>query len=165
MTTTPGYVYLIHAQGTDLCKIGLTTRQPEERLKELNGKQSPYPLTLTHYVYVENVNEVERYLHSECKEYHHHNEWFNIPADLIPELIELMNKCQVQVQPEETVYQSYSGNGTSDSSSSAIGVILMVVIVLSSLAQCSKMTNPEYTDCIRNQGGTACERLLENKPN
>lgn len=66
MTTTPGYVYLIQAGETDLYKIGLTTRQPEERLRELNGKQSPYPLALAHYVYVQDVNETERYLHKEC---------------------------------------------------------------------------------------------------
>ncbi|MGI2907658.1 GIY-YIG nuclease family protein [Tolypothrix sp. VBCCA 56010] len=160
MTATAGYIYLIQAGETDLYKIGLTTRQPEERLRELNGKQSPYPLTLTHYIHVGDVNEVERYLHEECKEYHHHNEWFKIPAELIPELIGLMDKCQVQVQPEETVYQSYSGSTSNDSLPSAIGVILTVVVVFLGLVQCSKMANPKYADCISNQGGSACNRLL-----
>ena len=42
----PGYIYLIHAQGTDRYKIGLTTRSVEVRLAELNSSQSPYPLEL-----------------------------------------------------------------------------------------------------------------------
>lgn len=161
MTTTPGYVYLIQAGETDLYKIGLTTRQPEERLRELNGKQSPYPLTLAHYIYVGDVNEVERYLHEECREYHHHNEWFKIPAELIPELIGLMNKCQVQVQPEETAYQSYYGGSTSNDPVNVIAVIFAVALAFLGLVQCSKMANPKYANCISNQGGSTCERLLQ----
>ena len=155
MTITPGYVYLIQAGETDLYKIGLTTRQPEERLRELNGKQSPYPLTLAHYIYVEDANETESYLHEECREYHHHNEWFKIPADLIPELIKLMNKC---VYVEDVAYTSYS---PSASGIELLGAIVAGIVLLFGLAQCSKMSNPKYADCIRNQGGNACERLIK----
>ncbi|WP_265278066.1 GIY-YIG nuclease family protein [Nostoc sp. KVJ3] len=58
----PGYIYLIHSVGTYRYKIGLTVapRTPEERLKELNSRQSPYPLKLIHYVFVTDVYKVEK---------------------------------------------------------------------------------------------------------
>ena len=72
----PGYIYLIQALGTRRFKIGLTTRTPEERLNELNSSQTPYPLDLIEAIEVEDVTEVESYLHDKFAFYRRHGEWF-----------------------------------------------------------------------------------------
>ncbi len=72
----PGYIYLIHAQGTSRYKIGLTTRSVEQRFAELNGSQSPYPLELLEVISTDNVTTTEGYLHSKFSLQRQHGEWF-----------------------------------------------------------------------------------------
>ncbi len=72
----PGYIYLIHAQGTNRYKIGLTTRSVEQRFAELNGSQSPYPLELLEVISTDNVTTTEGYLHSKFSLQRRHGEWF-----------------------------------------------------------------------------------------
>ncbi|NEP12033.1 MAG: GIY-YIG nuclease family protein [Symploca sp. SIO2C1] len=76
----PGFIYLIHAQGTDRYKIGLTTRHPEARLSELNSSQSPYPLELIDWFETDNVTEDECYLHEKFARYRVHGEWFGFDS-------------------------------------------------------------------------------------
>ena len=76
----PGFVYLIHAQGTRRFKIGLTTRHPEARLAELNGSQSPFPLELIDWFETDNVTADEGYLHEKFASYRVHNEWFEFDS-------------------------------------------------------------------------------------
>jgi len=73
----PGFIYLIHAQGTDRYKIGLTTRSVEARLAELNSSQSPYPLELIDWFETPNVTEDEKYFHDKYSAYRVHGEWFS----------------------------------------------------------------------------------------
>ena len=62
--TSGGYVYLIHALGTNRYKIGLTRRTPEIRLAELNSGQSPYYLQIVTAAFLEkNLDEFEDKLH------------------------------------------------------------------------------------------------------
>ena len=72
----PGFIYLIHAQGTDRFKIGLTTRSVEARLAELNSSQSPYPLELIDWFETPNVTEDEKYFHDKYSDFRVHGEWF-----------------------------------------------------------------------------------------
>ncbi|NET62073.1 MAG: GIY-YIG nuclease family protein [Symploca sp. SIO2E6] len=72
----PGYVYLIHAVGSDRYKIGLTTRSVQARLAELNSSQSPYPLELIDWFETDDVTEDEKYFHEKYSAYRVHGEWF-----------------------------------------------------------------------------------------
>lgn len=72
----PGFIYLIHAQGTRRYKIGLTTRSVEQRFAELNSSQSPYPLDLIQSVAVTNVTNSEENLHQKFALNRRHGEWF-----------------------------------------------------------------------------------------
>jgi T5orf172 domain len=71
-----GYIYLVHAVGTNLYKIGLTTRTVEARLKELNGKQSPYELVVKYSIYVNDVHNAEKFFHQKYQKSNYRNEWF-----------------------------------------------------------------------------------------
>ena len=75
-----GFIYLIHAVGTDRYKIGLTTRHPEARLSELNSSQSPFPLELVDWFETDNVTADEGYLHEKFASYRVHGEWFKFDS-------------------------------------------------------------------------------------
>jgi len=72
----PGYVYLIHAVGSDRYKIGLTRRSVEARLAELNSSQSPFPLEIIDWFETPNVTEDEKYFHEKYSAHRVHGEWF-----------------------------------------------------------------------------------------
>ncbi|NER24666.1 MAG: GIY-YIG nuclease family protein [Symploca sp. SIO1C2] len=82
----PGYVYLIHAVGSDRYKIGLTTRSVEARLAELNSSQSPYPLELIDWFETDNVTDDENYLHEKFVDYRVHNEWFSFDTKTLKQV-------------------------------------------------------------------------------
>ena len=82
----PGYIYLIHAVGSDRYKIGLTTRSVEARFAELNSSQSPYPLELIDWFETPNVTEDEGYLHEKFASYRVHNEWFKFDKRTLKEV-------------------------------------------------------------------------------
>jgi hypothetical protein len=94
----PGYIYLIHSVGTYRYKIGLTVapRTPEDRLKELNSRQSPYPLKLIHYVFVADVYKVEKEIHQACKSFNVYREWFEFAKNAyLQQVIQLMERSNV----------------------------------------------------------------------
>lgn len=83
----PGYVYLIHAEGTDRYKIGLTTRSVQARLAELNSSQSPYPLEVIDWFETDNVTTDEGYLHEKFAAYRVHNEWFQFDKKALKKVL------------------------------------------------------------------------------
>ena len=98
----PGYIYLIHSVGTYRYKIGLTVapRTPEDRLKELNSRQSPYPLKLIHYVFVADVYKVEKEIHQACKSFNVYREWFEFAKNAyLQQVIQLMERSNVAQRP------------------------------------------------------------------
>ncbi|MFW9260477.1 GIY-YIG nuclease family protein [Nostoc sp. CALU 546] len=98
----PGYIYLIHSVGTYRYKIGLTVapRTPEDRLKELNSRQSPYPLKLIHYVFVADVYKVEKEIHQACKSFNVYREWFEFTKNAyLQQVIQLMERSNVAQRP------------------------------------------------------------------
>lgn len=85
-----GTVYFIHAQGTRRYKIGLTTREFSERLKELNSTQSPYPLVPIKTILVKDVKSVEAQLHKQFGEYRKHGEWFELNDNQVKQVSHTM---------------------------------------------------------------------------
>jgi hypothetical protein len=83
----PGFIYLIHAQGTDRYKIGLTTRSVQARLAELNSSQSPYPLEVIDWFETPNVTEDEKYFHDKYSAYRVHGEWFQFDRKTLNQVL------------------------------------------------------------------------------
>lgn len=138
-TNKKGWVYLVHAHGTDLYKIGITFRTPEEILRELNGKQSPYNNEIVYAVFVENPRDLEKYLHDKFSEYHQHNDWFEFPGKRYKHVIDCMKgKDDKNNFPFVELFFSII----------AIGLIFFVL-----------SHNPKYSQCVMNGGGKACEVL------
>lgn len=102
MERTP-VVYLIG--GADLVKIG-TTGDIKRRFKEL---QIDSPVQLRLLAYGAGGLRAERRLHKQFAACRRHGEWFNIPADELPPLIQSVNKGQ-------TSRCSACGNGFTPSS-------------------------------------------------
>jgi hypothetical protein len=78
-----GYIYLIHAVGTNRYKIGLTVRTVEERLAELNSSQAAYPLKLVDSLAVLDVHATEKYYHQKYKSDRVYGEWFEFDSKKI----------------------------------------------------------------------------------
>lgn len=91
-----GHIYFIQASGTNRYKIGLTTRPIEERMKELNSRQSAYPLVLIHSV-LANVRTVEKELHKAFSDYRVHGEWFEMMSNEVQQVRNALS-CLQQVQ-------------------------------------------------------------------
>lgn len=73
-TTPQGYVYIIHATGTNRIKLGFSN-EPEKRLADLQTG-SPFPLALIGTC--PGSAKLERRLHSQLKDRHRTGEWFEI---------------------------------------------------------------------------------------
>lgn len=84
-----GYVYVAHAEKTVRYKIGETTNL-DQRLYQLNQKQSPYPIVYKNFVYVINAHSVEHFLHRKYITYKVHNEWFEFTENQLNHLLEDM---------------------------------------------------------------------------
>ncbi len=96
----PGYVYAITGPSHQgMIKIGLTTKTPEERAKELSSDPScPEPLEVVHAVYVNDCREAEKYLHVFFERngvrVSPNREWFGIaPEEAIAALDEVANSA------------------------------------------------------------------------
>ena len=107
-----GHIYFIQASGTNRYKIGLTTRPIEDRMKELNSKQSAYPLVLIASVQVANVKVVEKELHKAFSAYRVHGEWFELMSNEVQLVRNALTRLQ-QIErhdSRDTVIKRYSGN-------------------------------------------------------
>lgn len=72
--STQGFVYLVHALGTDRYKVGKTglfTR----RCRDLKA-QSPYPLDIIHYYWSPDAGSDEEFFHYFFRQARVHGEWF-----------------------------------------------------------------------------------------
>lgn len=88
-----GTVYLINAKGTSRYKIGYTNRSFEQRLAELSGGQSPYPLAITKTILVEDAHTVELELHRQFASYRKYGEWFEFDSRQLKEVLKSMDKA------------------------------------------------------------------------
>ncbi|HEY9750697.1 MAG TPA: GIY-YIG nuclease family protein [Allocoleopsis sp.] len=72
----PGYVYVIHAVGTDRYKIGKSVN-PNARLTSLS-KQAPYRLKLFLSFHVQDMSGAEKQLHRYFVDKQVNSEWFQL---------------------------------------------------------------------------------------
>lgn len=101
-----GCIYLIHAIGTNRYKIGMTLRDVEVRYKELDSKQSPYPLKFIGYVETYNAREVEKSIHDILKDNRVHGEWFCFDEkDILKVKITIRNQANEPEIPPPPNYQ------------------------------------------------------------
>jgi T5orf172 domain len=91
-----GTVYLINAKGTNRYKIGYTNRPFEQRLTELSGGQSPFPLIATKTILVEDAHTVELGLHHKFTSFRKYGEWFEFDNRQLKEVIKTMNEATKQ---------------------------------------------------------------------
>jgi len=70
-----GFIYFVHADGTDRYKIGLTNNL-DRRMKELNGKQSAYKNLLQWSIEVSDMRSAEKDLHDRFNARRVNGEWF-----------------------------------------------------------------------------------------
>lgn len=75
-----GYVYLVTGEN-GLCKIGMSGNV-EKRFTGIQA-QSPVPVTLKHYFFVDNCRLFERALHQRFSNQRSHFEWFNLTDEQI----------------------------------------------------------------------------------
>lgn len=84
------FVYLIRDGETSLYKIGIT-HNLENRLKQLNGNQSPNEKHIVFSIEVINAKPTEEILHNKYKKYNHRYEWFCLNDKQVESVIEDMN--------------------------------------------------------------------------
>jgi hypothetical protein len=75
-----GYIYLIHAVGTDRYKIGRSAN-PVARFETLK-KQSPYPLQIIECFWTPDAVEDEKMLHGYLHQDRVYGEWFELKEEL-----------------------------------------------------------------------------------
>ena len=83
-----GFVYFLHAVGTDRYKIGLTN-DIDRRLKELNGKQAAFEVKLLWSIAVSDMRAAESWLHDKFSDRRVHGEWFQFDDDELSQVREL----------------------------------------------------------------------------
>jgi|GEM_PF-6647959 len=84
----PGYIYIYESGG--YYKIGLTTRSPEKRAKEIS-RNTPFKLNLVHCFDSDDAMQAEKILHSEYGEKRLDGEWFDLEESDLEALREI--KC------------------------------------------------------------------------
>lgn len=89
----PGYVYLIHAVGTNKFKIGKTCTPVSYRINDLQTG-CPIRLRYVYHAYVENMNQTERELHYRFSDFRSIGEWFTLSHSDVKECITLMRLVQ-----------------------------------------------------------------------
>ena len=111
-----GTVYLINAKGTSRYKIGYTNRPFEQRLTELSGGQSPFPLIPTKTILVEDAHTIELGLHHKFTLFRKYGEWFEFDNRQLKEVIKTMDKARNAPQgifPVVTFATRHQGKGLS----------------------------------------------------
>lgn len=94
-----GIVYLINIERTDLYKIGITRKKPEERLRALQTG-NPNKLILVDFYKTEIFNQVEAIIHRRLKHKKHipedfenlMGEWFCLDFN---DVIDFKKTCQI----------------------------------------------------------------------
>jgi hypothetical protein len=109
-----GFVYIIHAVGTNRVKIGYSL-EPERRLADLQTS-SPFPLVLIGSR--DGTPDLEQILHQHLSEYRCVGEWFEIdPQDALDTLInfdaediEINESVATALMHLEMIFQAVAGD-------------------------------------------------------
>lgn len=88
--TVKGFVYVMSNESMPgLIKIGMSTKIPEERAKELSSATStPTPFTVEYYALFDDMRKAERLAHQKMQRYHHGKEFFQAPPEKAIQAIE-----------------------------------------------------------------------------
>ena len=80
-----GYVYLLKPTHHNVFKIGCTT-DLDRRLKTFQ-KTRNYKLEYVAAIWVDDCEELERYMHRKYKQYHLIGEWFVLPPSTVDQFV------------------------------------------------------------------------------
>ena len=83
-----GCFYVIHAMGTNLFKIGITS-SIVRRFRDLSAA-SPLPLQIAFYGECHEPRDVEVYFHNIFKKQHFKNEWFALSSGDLSMIVDFM---------------------------------------------------------------------------
>ena len=128
-----GFIYFVHADGTDRYKIGLTNNL-DRRMKELNGKQSPFENRLQWSIEVSDMRSAEKDLHDRFNTRRVNGEWFQFSGGELDEVKSIYDRVadkyssrRYQSEPEYPQPQYSSGSYDRENGS---GCLLMGAIAI-----------------------------------
>lgn len=101
-----GFVYVLRAMETDRYKIGLSIRDMGYRQKELNRKQSPFPIYRFLVFKTDNPKKLETEFHQTFSSYRKHGEWFEFKDSM---LVNVMRKFDEVYTREHNPNQKLRG--------------------------------------------------------
>ena len=88
---TPGFVYIIRAESTNLYKIGLTRTHVRYRLQSLKTS-SPFQLELVAAVRTANPEATEKTVHDFLSAHRANGEWFELDEKLIRDALRVLHR-------------------------------------------------------------------------
>ena len=88
-----GYVYLLNIKGTDLYKIGMTYKTPDQRIAQFAPKM-PYTAELVYTKQSANPMALEASLHQFYDDLRENGEWFRLSAADYASLIEYLDNLK-----------------------------------------------------------------------
>jgi len=103
--SSPGYVYLMHATGTDMYKIGLS-ENPIKRAEKLNY-ESPHEIVLVHKILVESMLAIESYFHNLFLDKRIKNEWFRLNEFDVNMFCSLSGHTEEEIILQVTIENKY----------------------------------------------------------
>lgn len=112
-----GFVYILHAEGTNRFKIGYSA-DPEKRCQSVS-QQSPFPIVLIHSYPSDNAYKDEQKLHNMFSNRRIHGEWFCFDSIehikvLIDEFFEIKSLAKSTKPIPVLVRHSYLGSEVND---------------------------------------------------
>lgn len=91
-----GYVYVISNKAMpDLCKVGYTMKDPQERAEELNSTGVPHPYEVDYEILVDDPYTLEQKCHESLARYKEGKEWFKCSVALCVDAIRACNNSQI----------------------------------------------------------------------
>ena len=129
-----GYIYFVHADGTNRYKIGLTV-DLDRRMKQLNGKQAPFENKLLWSIKVSDMRSAEKDLHDTFSSRRVNGEWFTFNANELDEVKGKYNQTskkysipQYQPKPSHREQHDYSGYEVSFSNVLWVGAGIVAIV-------------------------------------
>ena len=142
-----GYIYFVHADGTNRYKIGLTNNL-DRRMKELNGKQSPFESRLQWSIEVCDMRSAEKDLHDRFHARRVNGEWFQFSEGELKEVESVYDRVADKYpsrrhQPEPGYPQpQYSSDREKGSGCLLMGAIAIAIAAGVSIAMGHGSTLP-----------------------
>jgi hypothetical protein len=101
-------VYLVHMEGTDYYKIGITSSTCSQRISTMQVG-NPIRLYERHYIFAsdKDAKVTERFLHDLYRKNWVRGEWFTFPCDEIISVIDKMDTQENQRYKRRAVPESY----------------------------------------------------------